>query len=405
MKLLTLLVVALACSTAVLAQEAAAETSEVSYVPEDAYDSSQQIELADLPHKEDQSEHVISEEALHAVGEEVGTLLEHLEEESAEQPAADEPSSTSPVDVQNQEEQEEEEQDPRAAFSELPVAESDGIDWKAVAQAEKAEADQAKADLAAAKAEHQLKVDQFKADTAEIQEQPDCQLLTCCAAHALLQAMVRGMEVARCEEAMQKSQDQCEADVAAAGSDVSRRLEAARADLALALEAQEAANAELAHTKELQLEAEAARQAALLSLMHAVAARTVALHVVTHDCSCCEAVQAGVEQHSVVGSALIVKFTLRCMRTHAVAATVGSHAYETLTLVLSEAEKHATLATVCGTSKEEIERALEETGEKLRDTTATLAAATKPKDVTIRALMQDAKRAHCFSSDAALALA
>jgi hypothetical protein len=98
-------------------------------------------------------------------------LLYSLEEESAEQPAADEPSSTSPVDVQEQEEQEEEEQGPPAAFSELPVAESDGIDWKAVAQAEKAAADQAKADLAAAKAEHQLKVDQFKADTAEIQVQ------------------------------------------------------------------------------------------------------------------------------------------------------------------------------------------------------------------------------------------
>jgi hypothetical protein len=80
---------------------------------------------------------------------------------------------------------------------------------------------------------------------------------------AMLQAMVRGMEVARCEEAMQKSQDQCEADVAAAGSDVSKRLEAARADLALALEAQAAAHAELANTKELQLEAEAARQAAI----------------------------------------------------------------------------------------------------------------------------------------------
>jgi hypothetical protein len=39
-----------------------------------------------------------------------------------------------------------------------------------------------------------------------------------------------------------------------------------------------------------------------------------------------------------------------------------------------------------------VQRVLEETGEKLRDTTATLAAATKPKDVTIRALMQDAKR-------------
>jgi nitrate reductase cytochrome c-type subunit len=76
MKLLTLLVVALACSTTVLAQEAAAETSEVSSVPEDAYDSSQQIEAADLPHKEDQSEHVNSEEALHAVDEEIGTLLE-----------------------------------------------------------------------------------------------------------------------------------------------------------------------------------------------------------------------------------------------------------------------------------------------------------------------------------------
>jgi hypothetical protein len=34
-----------------------------------------------------------------------------------------------------------------------------------------------------------------------------------------------------------------------------------------------------------------------------------------------------------------------------------------------------------------VQRVLEETGEKLRDTTATLAAATKPKDVTIRALM------------------
>jgi hypothetical protein len=64
-KLLTLLVVALACSTAVLAQEAAAKTAaEVSSVPEH------------LPHQEDQPEHVNSDEALHAVDEEVGCLLE-----------------------------------------------------------------------------------------------------------------------------------------------------------------------------------------------------------------------------------------------------------------------------------------------------------------------------------------
>jgi hypothetical protein len=36
--------------------------------------------------------------------------------------------------------------------------------------------------------------------------------------------------------------------------------------------------------------------------MHAAVVRNVALHVVTHDCSCCEAVQAGVEQHNVVSS-------------------------------------------------------------------------------------------------------
>jgi hypothetical protein len=94
-------------------------------------------------------------------------LLYSLDDESAEQPAADDLSSTSPVVEQNQDE--EEAQDPPAALSKLPTAESDGIDWKVVAQAEKAVADQAKAELAAAKAEHQLKVDQFKADTAEIQ--------------------------------------------------------------------------------------------------------------------------------------------------------------------------------------------------------------------------------------------
>jgi hypothetical protein len=43
-----------------------------------------------------------------------------------------------------------------------------------------------------------------------------------------------------------------------------------------------------------------------------------------------------------------------------------------------------------------VQRVLEQTDEKLRDTTATLAAATKPKIVSIRSLMEDTRRLVCI---------